>query len=1523
MANVSEPTGLQKDIARLAEQQPALAESYHRALRETLFANRNQVRPAILKRIASAEAESLLGYLKAPTPEAAYQHGVELCQLGLGEQALLRLGQVARQFCLTHLPEHQRLEAIEAVESYYTALMHGFIQTYHAIVLDEQERIRGALQKTVTSYALQMSVAAEIARATTSLLDLNELLSTSVELIRERFDFYYVGLFLVDEYRKWAVLRAGSGEAGKAMLRAGHKLAVADTSMIGWCIVHAEPRIALDVGDEAIRFQNPFLPDTHSEMAIPLISRGTVIGAMTVQSRRVAAFSAQDVEILRIIADQLGNAITNSRLFAEVQAHLEELQLSQRRYLRSAWSEIAPTLPGYVYEHHTDSFTPLDTAAPRLPEPTGSEAPHGPPGDAPMAPASMALTVPIALRDEVIGTLELYDAAGPRAWSADETDLVTEVVNQAALALENARLFEQTQAALFENEKRARYQAGIAQVATILTEYGTSALPDVLRLLAETAEAGQVAYFETAGEGEALAWRLVSEWRAPTLPPRTESEPLRSIPLAAVPSLASQLQTKGVVQGLAHAFPSPERIALGSPATQSFLLLAVPGEGEVPGCLRFDDLALERVWTDEEISTLRTAAVALSNTLARERLFGQVRSALAEAETLYQASAELSVAESYDDILMVLRRHGPLGHAAQFVSLLVFDRVWTEDQMPEWFEPLAFWSQDPTIGSISRFPIADFPSAAKYLRPDAPALIEDVVTNPRLDEKARALFVERFGARSVLFIPLVVGGQWIGLFNAIYQQHAAFRQADIRQLGALAAQAAVAIQNLRSLELARQRADEAQRRNAELALINRVVSAVAASLDLNESLSVIISELARAVGAAGGGIALLNPSHTALTVVAEYSPDEPGTIGRVIPLENYPAARQVIATQEPIVITDAQRDPRIAPMHDLLRERNIRTHVLLPLIVADEVIGTVSLGIAEESVEFTDDHLRLAETVIFQAATAIQTARLFEETRRQSAHLTAAAEISRAASSLLALDDLLNTAITLIQQAFGYYHVQVFLVDDQHRDAVLRASTGEIGALLLARGHKLAIGSQSIIGQVTATGEPVIARDTDQDRVHRRNELLPDTRAELAVPLRYGNRIIGALDVQSIEPNIFKPQDVTVLQILGDQLAIAIENARAFELQKQTNEQLREADRVKTQFLANMSHELRTPLNSIIGFSRVMLKGIDGPLTDLQQKDLTTIHNAGQHLLGLINDILDISKIEAGKMELDFELVDLKQIIDGVMSTTVGLIKDKPIRLHQEIAPNLPKIRADATRVRQVLLNLVSNASKFTEQGEIRCTVVQIGDSVQISVSDTGVGIPPDKIANLFQAFYQVDSSPTRKVGGTGLGLAISRHFIEMHGGEIWAESTGVNGEGTTVTFTLPIAGPPSKEDRQGPTTPLVLVAADEPAMADLYRNYLEPEGFHVQPLHDRAALIEEAIRCRPAAIVLDLAPPDRSKLHVLSELKRHIATRDIPVIVCTMASPNTDIQVDGADEYLLKPVLRNDLLAALSRSTTSHASRR
>ena len=222
----------------------------------------------------------------------------------------------------------------------------------------------------------------------------------------------------------------------------------------------------------------------------------------------------------------------------------------------------------------------------------------------------------------------------------------------------------------------------------------------------------------------------------------------------------------------------------------------------------------------------------------------------------------------------------------------------------------------------------------------------------------------------------------------------------------------------------------------------------------------------------------------------------------------------------------------------------------------------------------------------------------------------------------------------------------------------------------------------------------------------------PETRAEAAIPLHVGSRTIGALDIQSTTPNAFSDDDVAVLQTLADQIAIAIDNARSYELSMQAVKEMREADRLKSQFLANMSHELRTPLNSIIGFSRVILKGIDGPTTDLQQQDLLAIHNSGQHLLTLINDILDLSRIEAGKMELTFDEVNLTELIASVMSTANGLVKDKPISLHRDLPADLPTVRADAMRIRQVLLNLLSNAAKFTDEGSITLKASVTGEPV-------------------------------------------------------------------------------------------------------------------------------------------------------------------------------------------------------------------
>ncbi len=442
---MSQPSELQQVYAQLAEQRAELADLYAQVLRETLFSSRTELRPARLKSIASDEAEVILKFFQSPDQAQASQHGAQLCQVGLGDQAVLRIGQVTRRFCHAHLDPDLLLPALEVTEAYHSAVMQGFAQEREAVTLAEQERIRAALQRTLVRATQQMETAAQIARAATSTSDLVELLKTSAELVRERFEYYYVGVFLVDEYGEWAVLRAASGEPGQELLQRGHKLEVGGNSMIGWCIKQNQPRIALDVGQDAIRFKNPLTPETRSEMALPLTVRGQVIGAMTIQSRRVAAFSDQDVAVLRIVADQLANAIENSRLLAETQA-------TQRRYLQEAWTGVAESIQGFLYEQHKDAFAPADDRW--LLEMEQASLQGRPivvtPDDQPAAPVVVA--APITLRGEVIGSLGLANPDPTHRWTEDDLALIDAVTTQLALALENARLFTETR----ESEQRTQ-----------------------------------------------------------------------------------------------------------------------------------------------------------------------------------------------------------------------------------------------------------------------------------------------------------------------------------------------------------------------------------------------------------------------------------------------------------------------------------------------------------------------------------------------------------------------------------------------------------------------------------------------------------------------------------------------------------------------------------------------------------------------------------------------------------------------------------------------------------------------------------------------------------------------------------------------------------------------------------------------------------------------------------------------------------------------------------------------------------
>ena len=393
-----------------------------------------------------------------------------------------------------------------------------------------------------------------------------------------------------------------------------------------------------------------------------------------------------------------------------------------------------------------------------------------------------------------------------------------------------------------------------------------------------------------------------------------------------------------------------------------------------------------------------------------------------------------------------------------------------------------------------------------------------------------------------------------------------------------------------------------------------------------------------------------------------------------------------------------------------------------------------------------------------------------------------------------------------------------------------------------------------------------------------------------------------------------------------------MENARSYELSQIAIKEMEEVDRLKSQFLANMSHELRTPLNSIIGFSRVILKGIDGEINDIQKQDLNAIYNSGQHLLYLINDILDLSKIEAGKMQLSFTDLDIREIINSVMSTAVGLVKDKPVKLETNIAEDLPVVNADATRVRQVLLNFVSNSAKFTEQGHIRVSAFQTTSpdgtpELMIEVDDSGIGISEEDQIKLFQAFSQVDDSPTRATGGTGLGLSISRSFIELHGGRIGI-SRSEEGKGSTFFFTLPIDGSdePGQTDTQtqeqtGTKKPIILSVDDEAQIAQLYQRYLGDLNYEIIPLSNPKAAVAKAVELNPMAITLDVMMPEKDGWSVLRDLKENPKTSHIPVIICSILEEKEKGLKLGASAYLIKPFLRDDFINIIEEIASNNHS--
>lgn len=406
--------------------------------------------------------------------------------------------------------------------------------------------------------------------------------------------------------------------------------------------------------------------------------------------------------------------------------------------------------------------------------------------------------------------------------------------------------------------------------------------------------------------------------------------------------------------------------------------------------------------------------------------------------------------------------------------------------------------------------------------------------------------------------------------------------------------------------------------------------------------------------------------------------------------------------------------------------------------------------------------------------------RVSERTR----DLTIAQDISREITTQFDQRKLLEDVVNITQVAFDLYQVNVYLLETAENRLTLAAASGESGQTMLAAGRFHNLDGKGLVPTAAVRKAPAVSNDVTNSADHLVNPLLPETRAEAALPIIFAGTLVGVLDLQAAEVNRFDDQAINLYTSFANQLAIALRNAALFTEAAESRGRAEESDRVKSAFLASMSHELRTPLNAIINFSKFLRREIPGTLNEEQQKLVGNIVDSGQHLLNLINDVLDMSKIESGALKLFVEPnADVGEIVQNAINVAQPTLADKPVQLVRTLPQSLPRIACDRRRVLQVLINVLSNACKFTESGKIEVGAQVKADSVVISVSDSGPGIAREDADYVFMAFKQTETG-LRQGGGTGLGMPISKRLIEAHQGRLWFDSEP--GVGTTFYVELP-----------------------------------------------------------------------------------------------------------------------------------------
>jgi GAF domain-containing protein/anti-sigma regulatory factor (Ser/Thr protein kinase) len=1016
-----------------------------------------------------------------------------------------------------------------------------------------------------------------------------------------------------------------------------------------------------------------------------------------------------------------------------------------------------------------------------------------------------ALAVPLIRQAVPIGVI-LIRRTKIHRFSDKQIALLRTFADQAVIAIENARLFTELQTRNLALTETLEQQTATSEILRVISRSPTDVQPVFHAIIANAVR--------LCGGVYGVAWRyekgLIHVGAIQNFSAEDEAE-LRARfprPLRDGGDIHATLQSGRMIStpdiDAATDLPPSFIANLRRRNARSGVIVPIQRDDEVVGAIGVSHRDVE-AFSASRIELLKTFADQAVIAIENVRLFTELQARNRDLTTALEqqtATAEIlrTISRSYTDVRPVFQAIVDSatrllrGHSA-VLSRIVDDRIdlaaytHTDDAGDALLE--SFFPMPLQAGGSDVRPIRE-----RVIGQQIPYNVADVETDPRVGERGRASARAR-GYRSQVVVPMLRDSEPIGTLAVTRREAGAFSDEEVALLQTFADQAVIAIENMRLFnELAeRNRAlTEALEQQTATAEILRVISH--SPTDIQPVLSAVAESVATLCDSPDISIFRIDGDVMQLAVHRGPMGSVPPFGDERVSLERGTVVGRSVLERRTIHIADLSSETEQYPEGSARARRfGNRTVLSVPLLRDDVAIGAIAVRRTEVRL-FTERQVTLLQTFADQAVIAIENVRLFNELRtrteeltRSVQHLTALGDVGRALSSTLDVETVLTTIASRATQLTATDTCTVYEYEEAREEFHLRATHNvneRVVELIRIRPIRKGEGAT---GRVADTHAPVQVDDLAQDSGYHgrlRQALLEGgVRSVLAVPMLREARLIGVFIVTRKTPGRFADEVVALLQTFATQSAIAIHNARLYRELEAKSRELEAASHHKSQFLANMSHELRTPMNAIIGYTELIADGIYGAVPEPMRDVLTRVDASGRHLLGLINDVLDLSKIEAGQLTLALAEYSMKEVVEAVLATAEPLAAEKHLKLVVDVPPDLPTGRGDQRRLAQVLLNLVGNAIKFTDEGHIALRVGAVAGMFAMAVSDTGPGIPLEDQERIFEEFQQADTSRTRPKGGTGLGLAIARRIIAMHGGRIWVESTP--GAGATFRITMPM----------------------------------------------------------------------------------------------------------------------------------------